>query len=483
MSFHLSPHYICVCITIIYYIPQRGGGVPEFYDDDIPLLFLGSAAPAAYLDDPDDAENLTGLYGLLQACGTPSGEHDGTLKRSARHAMNLLKWLLLDWKSPTTTTTTTDPLQQQQQGSNKDDLNVFAQSFLSLPAEYYHHMGLDFHCDDRKGDRGGAKEDACQVIVLILTKHLSEDGESAQPLMMEELMSRPIAQQEFEIWLANNTSASVQDIIKNNAATRQTELALQQRQDMLANKALGGINEDFEEDSDQENSGHPNVEDSQANDEDDGFGGDDDGDVMAAFRKRQKNLRKELKEAEGRGEITGKRGVATRWEDSQLAREQRAWAASAARAGQHQTVRDSQNAAQEAAEREEEKSKLMSLDPLGILDKEEDFDMRAIEAAMAEYMEQALNDLQEEIQKAESAGSEELTARAAAQKESLEALVERLGGLEALENPETAKCSVLPPRPNFDPLLCLTLVHRKTTYNELMGSMDRLFSKLNRIEF
>ena len=378
--------------------------------------------------------------------------------------MTLLKWLLLDWKEP---------------DRKKDDLNLFASSFLSLRPEHYHHMGLDFHCDDRKGDRGGAKEDACQVIVLILTKHLSEDGESPMPLMMEELMSRPIAHQEFEIWLANNTAATVQDVIKNNAAARQSELALQQRQDALANKALGGgIHEDYDEDSDQEHSDHNNQalqEESEDNDEDDGFGGDD-GDVMAAFRKRQKNLRKELKEAEGRGEITAKQGVATRWEDSQLAREQRAWAASAARVGQHQTVRDSQNAAQEAAEREEGKAKLMGKDPLGIVD-EDDLDLRVVENAMAEQMEQALHDLQEEIQKAEAAGSEELIKRAGAQKESLEALVERMGGLEAMENPQTAQYSVLPSSPKFDPIIFLTLVHRKTSYDGLMGSMGRLSSK------
>jgi hypothetical protein len=422
------------------------------------LLFLGSAAPAAYLDDPDDIENLSGLYGILQACGTPSGEHDGTLKRSARHVMNLLKWILLDWKE-----------------ADQTGHNLFCQSFLSLKPEHYEYMGLDFHCDDRKGDRGGAKEDACQVIVLLLTKHLSEDGERAFPLMMEDLMSRPIAQQEFEIWLANNTPASVQDIIKKNSVTRQSELALQQRQDQLASKAMGTTMQDeYEDDSDPDAS--ENIDDSEQ--EDVSFGADE-GDVMAAFRKKQKNLRKELKQAEGRGEISrAKHGVATRWEDSQLAREQRAWAASAARAGQHQTVRDSQDAAQEAAEREEEKAKFMGKDPLGIVH-EDEFDLRKMEKALAEQMEQALADLQEEIQKAESAGSEELVRKAAAQKESLEALVERMGGLEVMES--HAQFSLLPSHPKFDPILFLTLVHRKTSYDKLMGSMGRLSSKLDAI--
>ncbi|GAX11403.1 hypothetical protein FisN_22Lh076 [Fistulifera solaris] len=415
------------------YISNKGT-TPEFYDDDIPLLFLGSAAPAASLDDPDDVEILAGLYGLLQACGTPSGEHDGTLKRSARHAMTLLKWLLLDWNK------------------NSDAPNPFKTSFLCLNPQQYQYMGLDFHCDDRKGDRGGAKEEACQVIVLILTEHRSEDGEKAQPLMMEELITRPIAQQEFEIWLANSTSASVQEKLR---------------------RALGGgVQEDYDDDSDAAESDHEKDDGSEGSDQDYG----DSDDIMAAFRKRQKNLRKELKQAEGRGEIRAKQGVAARWEDSQLAREQRAWAASANRAGQHQSVRDSQDAAQEAAEREEVRDKLVGKDPLGLINDQE-FDLRQVELNMAEQMEQALHDLQEEIQKAESAGSEELVRTAAAQKESLEALVERMGGLEMMENPQNATHSVLPSHPKFDPLLFLTLVHRKTSYDALMGSMGRLSSK------
>jgi hypothetical protein len=37
--------------------------------------------------------------------------------------------------------------------------------------------------------------------------------------------------------------------------------------------------------------------------------------------------------------------------------------------------------------------------------------------------------------------------------------------------------STLPTDPNFDPLLFLTLVHRKASYEELVGSMDRLSSE------
>ena len=168
-----------------YVIGSGKSSSPEFYDDDIPLLFLGSSAPAAYLDPDDDT--LVGLYGLLQACGTPSagegGGGGGSLKRSARPAMVLVKELLLDWTEG---------------GSvKKGQLNVICQAFLSLPVRYYAAaMQLDHHV--RGDDRGGAKQEACQVIVLILTKHLSEDGETPSPVTLEEVLLEPKAQQEFE---------------------------------------------------------------------------------------------------------------------------------------------------------------------------------------------------------------------------------------------------------------------------------------------
>jgi hypothetical protein len=427
-------------------------------------LFLGSKAPAAFLDEVDD-DTLAGLYGLLNACGTPSGagENEGKLKRSARHAVNLLKWLLMDWKEA---------------NHKKGDLNQFAQSFLSLPAHYYHHMQLDIHVIG--DDRGGAKEDSCQIIVFILTQHLSEDSEGPQPLSLEEVLSNPKAQQEFEIWSARHTSASVQDQIKKNAAARQGELALQQRQDALASKAMGGITDDYEAADDSENSASDRADDvpdePMAND---GYG-DDEGDVMAAFRKRKKAITKDLKDAMTRGDLEARHGVAVRWEDSQLAREQRARAASAARAGAgaHETVRDSQEAAAELAEREEGKAKVLGKDPLGLAAKGKvAFDLQAIEKAQAEQIEQGLYEFQEEYQKAEGTGDEKLAKAVAAQKESLEALVERCGGIEAMENTANLKRSVLPTNQNFDPILFLTLVHRATSYDILVESMGRLTSK------
>ena len=157
-------HYFTPLVLISWPKQFQKDETPEFYDDDIPLLLLGSAAPAALLGD--DPEVLDGsMYGLLQACGTPSAEHDHMLKRSARHAMSLLKFLVCDFVEDGTGPSA---------DINSPNLNLFAQAFCSLPVDKYRYMSLDLHVI---GDqRGGAKEDACHVMVLLLCYHVGEDG-------------------------------------------------------------------------------------------------------------------------------------------------------------------------------------------------------------------------------------------------------------------------------------------------------------------
>jgi hypothetical protein len=409
---------------------------------------------------------VSGLYGLLPACGSRSNQTESGLKRSAKNSVQLLKWLLLDWKEM-------GGGAQQASRDNGENNNLFCKAFLALEAKFYHHMHLDLHCIGVRGDeRSGAKEEACQILVLILTQHTTPDGEHQQPLLLEELLSVPKAQQEFELWNARQNSATVQDIIKKNAMARQSELALQQRQDILASKGLATGDDMYVDDDDHDDDHsdhHVDTDDSVSS-------ADDADDVVAAMRKRKKELRKELKAAEGRGEWTRSHSVATRWDDSQLAREQRARAASAARAGQHETIRDSHEAAQEVMEREEDKAKLLSKDPLGI-SKEDDFDLRNVEKTQAEQMEQALHELQEEVQRAEATGNEKMIKRTAAKKESLESFIDRLGGIEGMEDLGNLRHSILPTNPKFDPILFLTLVHRPSSYSTLVGSMGRLSSK------
>lgn len=406
-------------------------------------MLLGSAAPAALLGEDAEIYN-DNVYGLLQACGTPSVEHDQMLKRSARHAMNLLKFLVCDFV---------------EDGGNtgEQNLNLFAQAFSSLPVDKYKFMSLDLHV---VGDqRGGAKEDASHVMVQLLCHHMAEDGETLSPLAITDLLLTPPAQQAFELWCTQNTTKDQQTTIKENASKRM-EILEQQREDDLENAEL----DEEELESDEEGGAE------------DAF--DEDG-AAAGLRRKRRTAKKDVMDAAQKGEWEKQRkGPALRWEDSQLYREQRSRFAAHERMQQggefHDTVRDSQEAAAEMAEREEEKSKILRKDPLGL--KDTDFDLRNVEKTQVEVLEQALMEFQEELRKGEAGGEDDIGLRA--KKESLESILDGIVGVAGAEAGirETGR-SILPTEPHFDPILFLTLVHRKATYEELVGSMNRLSSK------
>ena len=436
-----------------YVTGESSAGTPEFYDDDIPLLLLGSAAPAALLaasdllDDIDyggSGDNSSEIYGLLQACGTPSVEHDQMLKRSARHAMSLLKFLVIDFV---------------EEGETSNGMNLFAQALCSFPVDKYRFMSLDLHLI---GDqRGGAQEDACEVMVLLLTKHLQEDGETACPLAKEDLLASPQAHQAFDLWVAQHSTKKQQNGIKKNAKKRrESEEAL--------NSAGGEL-------SAKQSEGDEDIDDSDAS-----------GDEGMKSRKKKSNKKKNRLDSSHKEELSG---PALRWEDSNLYREQQFRMAAQKRLqggigsssnNTHDNVRESQEAATELAEREEEKNKLLRRDPLGLHGVE--FDLKAIEMEQVNHLEQALSQLQEELSKAEAGGEDDQAIRA--KKESLEMVLDGVvgmangvGGLSNHGNglKKTGK-SILPIDSNFDPILFLTLVHQTASYEELVGSMNRLSS-------
>jgi hypothetical protein len=442
------------------FVTGDSGGTPEFYDDDIPLLLLGSAAPAALLGEHADLfDDVAGsgnqIYGLLQACGTPSVEHDHMLKRSARHAMNLLKFLVCDF------------VEENSGGPGSLNLNLFAQAFCSFPVDRYRFMSLDLHLI---GDqRGGAKEDACHVMVLLLTKHMMEDGETPSPLSKDDLVASQQAQKAFDVWCSQHATKAQQDLIKQNAQKRNDALAKMERYEEGGLGPNAGAEPDDDDSADSEG-------------EDDMVGLDEDG-ALAGLKRRKKAAKKELLEAQQAGDLDEVSGPALRWEDSQLYREQRARFAAHQRMQEggeyHDTVRDSQEAAAEMAEREEEKAKILRKDPLGL--KGADFDLRTLETDQVDFLEQALLELQEELRKAEAGGEDDQALRA--KKESLEMILDGIVGVAGAEaNLAVTGRSILPTNPNFDPILFLTLVHRQATYEELVGSMNRLSSEYPRLK-
>ena len=71
-------------------------------------------------------------------------------------------------------------------------------------------LRLELHI--REGNnRGAAKEEACQIMVLLLTQHYTEDGQSLAPLLLDDLVPQPTAQQAFELWAHTSTTREQQE--------------------------------------------------------------------------------------------------------------------------------------------------------------------------------------------------------------------------------------------------------------------------------
>ena len=404
---------------------------PEFYDDDLPLLFLGSLVPV--LD-----EDLVGqrLYGLLQACGSPSVEHENTLKRSARPAMALLKYLVCDFcEYDNGVKVSADPKQ----------LNPFAHALCSLLPSQLSHMNLELHIE---GDRrGGAKEDACHVISLLVTRHLADDGETTKYLPLETLLPSKLARQAYQTWLKQ----SAPKLLQKQVTKALEMLKAEQPESPIEVQKKTHKKQVIEQDSEE-----------------------DEEDFIDKEFGRPQQKKKVMSPSQNLD------GPPVKWEDSELYQEQMRKANTAARS----SVRDSQQVAAEKKRLEQEKLKAQGKDPLGL---KTDMDLREIQALKLELLEQAVKDLHEEIQEERNQGEadEEHIQSLEAQKESLEHILDMMDmGMDRDQDSDnedenkanSSERSIIPTDSNFDPLLFLTLVHRNASYEVLMESIDRLSS-------
>jgi len=133
---------------------------------------------------------------------------------------------------------------------------------------------------------------------------------------------------------------------------------------------------------------------------------------------------------------------------------------------------------------EGQKQRLLGRDPLGIKDSVTEpnretraFDLRDIDARRDDLIQQALNEIEEEIE-------EELAHVADGGVDQVNWLETQRQALIAIaeENKSNGK-SILPTDPQFDPSLFLTLVHRNVSYQELQDSTSRLSRKTdNQVE-
>ena len=147
---------------------------PEMYDDDVTDFLRGQEGKTE---------------GLLSWCGqlsTGKG-HDGQLKRSAKPAIGLVRWLL----------------QLEDEGVYPADENLFLSQFLSLDVSDYHSMQLCkhiTHSDNEKGGRGGNRDDGLELVAIILQKHQTEEGQHDR-VKLDALLPEPEARSIFSSWL------------------------------------------------------------------------------------------------------------------------------------------------------------------------------------------------------------------------------------------------------------------------------------------
>lgn len=133
---------------------------------------------------------------------------------------------------------------------------------------------------------------------------------------------------------------------------------------------------------------------------------------------------------------------------------------------------------------EGQKQRLLGRDPLGIRGSTTDsnreeraFDLRDIDARRDDLIQQALNEIEEEIE-------EELTHVVDGGVDQVNWLESQRQALIAIaEESKSKDASIVPTDPRFDPSLFLTLVHRNASYQELQDSTSRLSRKTdNQVE-
>ena len=404
---------------------------PEFYDDDHSLLLLGSDSPTAMED-----EALSGmvLVGLLSASGCPSTDHKEALKRSARPAISLLRYLCLEFDGA---------------GGITGEPNGFACALCALDVPRLRTMRLELHIGRGDGDgggtRGGSKDDACALLALVLARHTDPDGGSPDPVSASDLLPEPRVRAEFERWLGENAGQDARRAIRENA-----EAAA--RPGGPAKAAAGG--------------------------EDDGDEHDED-DVLGVFGIGKRGGPSDSSKPGGGGPArpgqkphaqqtpAAPAGPPTAWSQTSMAEKRER--ASGAIFLEEEQKKD----AEAQARAKEEKQRLLQRDPLGILGPGT-FDLQAADAASEHLLRQTLREveaeIEQELQLAGDSGVEKVNWLEA-QRQAILAVSER----RSLPSGSNISCS--PTSPAFDPMLFLTLAHRTATYEELRESTSRLSRK------
>ncbi|KAL3817074.1 hypothetical protein ACHAXA_000124 [Cyclostephanos tholiformis] len=186
---------------------------PEFYDDDYNLLLLGSESPTVMENEELEGVNLVGL---LRASGCPrSVDHMDALKRSARPAISLLRYLCLDFGGDAEPSSAVGENASRVVGLLSRRLNGFASALCALNVPQLRLLRFDIHVGGGT-DCGGSKDDACRLLALILTRHTDTDRETPKPLRVHDVLPDARSRAIFDSWLGENASPDVRRAIREN---------------------------------------------------------------------------------------------------------------------------------------------------------------------------------------------------------------------------------------------------------------------------
>lgn len=454
-------------------------GAPEFYDDDIPLLLLGKES------NYSDPSAMVGTTGLLQACGSLSQDPKpgSMLKRSARHVMSLLRYLVCDHY---------DYLDGQPVIPAKDpdtgelELNLFAQALCCCTPTQLAHMKLQWHLesdgDTSGGKRSGGREDACAVLVMLLTRHMAQDASKPEPLPIQILLPSTKSRKVFDTWLTSRAGPSKD--IQKKIKLLQSQCSKQDPSGQVPTIEVGL-------------DGSPKVGTENR---------DGSGDSSNEFKSRSPSG---APASPGGGSFggpdgSGSSGIATRWDQSNLSQGKSFKLTKITTAILENEFDDNEpDGGASRAINSEEKRKVLYQDPLGL--RGEELDLRQYQYKI-ETMVKAMRDEFDEITQDGAHGgapsgddifknkglNKLLSGKA--RKDALESAVsgetrkkresaakakgEGIGTESKSLVPSTRSSTlngcILTTENNFDALLFLTLVHGSSSFDNLLKGLERL---------
>ena len=471
---------------------EKGLNTPEFYDDDLLTLFAGTT---------HDVGNTSEGYSLLKAASEPSTDHSGVLKRSAKHAMALIKYLVCDFVDKENG----KPVKRE----DDTNLNAFAHALCCLTINQLKKCTWELHLisnmNDQNDMRAGSKEDACEVLLLLILENKNVVGNKEGQSSLKTLLPNEKAQAAFESWVKEHKSAAMYRKMKSN---------LEVASEYLTNEVSTHGGDTIRRDS-------YTFNDEETN------------------RTESKSLHSKIHAMNNENPLSMK--PAERWSDSILAtkfKQKRAALVSngsknvnddeshittssdlAADAMAREAEREENRAALEKERAREEKQREIGKDPLGL--RGDNFDLRLIQTNRESLIQEALELFQDEEEEefklvkesvtntgngstGTPSGIQEKLLSLQAKRDSFMAMIEssasrrsknnqksntewsEMKDNEDIEENDTMNdnnnndgiASILPIYQNFDPLLFLSLVHGKATYDQLQDALKRLNSEL-----